>query len=49
MWPALEPPPAGEWYGNPPAADIVRVLRLLFRHVEPAGHPRGDFYARCVR
>jgi len=45
----MEPPPAGEWYGNIDPQDILPPMRLLFRSVEHAVHPRGDLYVRGMR
>jgi hypothetical protein len=45
----LQPVPEGEWYANVDAGDLAAVLRMLFRRVEIAGHPRGDLYAWSVR
>lgn len=43
------PPPAGEWYANVAPGELLPVMRSLFRHVEVAGHPRGDLYAKGRR
>ena len=45
----VEPPPAGEWYGNVAPEDLLAPMRLLFRDVEWRTHPRGDLYARGLR
>ncbi len=45
----VEPPPAGEWYGNVAAGELLAPMRLLFRQASHAIHPRGDLYARGLR
>jgi hypothetical protein len=40
------PPPAGEWYANVPADELLAPMRFLFRRVGHCVHPRGDLYVR---